>query len=179
MEKYKLIPFILIAWLVPLRVQAQPRISASGNSDAVISGSGYRISGSLGQSAMGETAASPFRHMVGFWYLRVSPALYAAGNAFVQAPTAYKLFQNYPNPFNPSSVIAYDLPETSEVTIAVYDVRGNLTETLFHGVNLPGVHKAVFQPGRVASGMYLFRLSAKSIDTGKTFYDVKKATFVK
>ncbi|HEX9934555.1 MAG TPA: T9SS type A sorting domain-containing protein [bacterium] len=180
--KSKIILLIFLCGvLYCLDIHAQYKLPAGvfGNGGAASGAGEFRMAGTAGQALCGESASPAFRQGAGFWYAHASLITSVARRPFGQQPAVYKLHQNYPNPFNPSSVIAYDLPETSEVTIAVYDVRGNLTETLFHGVNLPGVHKAVFQPGRVASGMYLFRLSAKSIDTGKTFYDVKKATFVK
>jgi hypothetical protein len=46
--------------------------------------------------------------------------------------------QNHPNPFTSSTRIDYLLPETGKVTISVYDIRGELVRTLFHGKQLSG-----------------------------------------
>jgi agmatine/peptidylarginine deiminase len=74
------------------------------------------------------------------------------------------LRQNTPNPFNPTTEIAFDLPETAEVELAVYDVAGRKVATLVDGITEPGRHRASWNgtddAGRsVASGVYFFRLS--------------------
>ena len=45
-------------------------------------------------------------------------------------PTSTELVGNYPNPFNPETWIAYKLAEGSEVTIQIYDARGQVVRTL-------------------------------------------------
>lgn len=46
----------------------------------------------------------------------------------------FEVFQNIPNPFNTSSVIGFNLPQTDEVTLRIYDVTGKMitqTQTVF------------------------------------------------
>jgi hypothetical protein len=44
--------------------------------------------------------------------------------------TEYNLEQNYPNPFNPVTTTKYQLPETGNVMLKIYDVLGREVKTL-------------------------------------------------
>ncbi len=48
-------------------------------------------------------------------------------------PTKYELYQNYPNPFNPSTTIRFSLPIESHLKINIYNMLGELVETLAEG----------------------------------------------
>jgi hypothetical protein len=91
---------------------------------------------------------------------------------------SFKLSQNYPNPFNPETQISFDLPKTTKVSLAVYNVSGQKVRTLLD-TNLPAGWYTVRWDGKddegksVASGIYLCRLLAG--DKAKT----KKMTLVK
>jgi len=88
-------------------------------------------------------------------------------------PTEYSLNQNYPNPFNPSTVIKYQLPENSFVTIKVYDVLGKEIARLVNETKQAGYHKIVFNSGNLVAGAYFYK-----IDAGK-FTDTKKFILLK
>ena len=75
-------------------------------------------------------------------------------------PNIFSLDQNYPNPFNPSTTIKYALPENEKVTIDIYDLLGRKVAELVNGEVAAGYHEIEFNGGSLASGIYLYRLSA-------------------
>ncbi len=82
-----------------------------------------------------------------------------------QLITNYKLFQNYPNPFNPATVISYQLPQASFVTINIYNVLGKTVKTLV-SQNQSSGHYQISWNGddefgnKVATGIYLYRIQS-------------------
>lgn len=77
-------------------------------------------------------------------------------------PDEYKLHQNYPNPFNPETKIRFDLPESGNVTLKVYDQLGKEVSTLFSGYKNAGSYEVSFNADRsgLASGVYFYKLIA-------------------
>ena len=80
-------------------------------------------------------------------------------------PEVYDLGPNYPNPFNPTTTIPFAVPQAGEVTVAIYNLRGQLVKTLFKGPIQAGRHKVVWDGTNetglhVASGWYVYRLQA-------------------
>jgi hypothetical protein len=83
-------------------------------------------------------------------------------------PVAYELAQNYPNPFNPSTTITYELPRSSMVKLTVYDLLGREVSVLVSERRDAGVHEVKFDGSNLASGVYLYRLTAGSfVETRK------------
>jgi bacillopeptidase F len=78
------------------------------------------------------------------------------------------LSQNSPNPFNPSTSIRYELPASASVSLKVYNARGQRVATVVDGrVQGAGSHTATWNGrtasgSQAASGMYFFRLEARS-----------------
>ena len=103
-----------------------------------------------GQSMLGEPATP------------VVLELSKAGQApeLLDVPEKFALYQNYPNPFNPTTTIAYDLPQDSDVRIRVFDVLGRLVTTLVDGEKRAGRHKVEFDASQLASGFYVYRIKA-------------------
>ena len=66
--------------------------------------------------------------------------------------------QNYPNPFNPSTQIGFTLPESAQVSLAVYDVLGRQVQLLLDGAMEAGSHEVTFDASDLPSGTYLYRL---------------------
>ncbi len=77
-----------------------------------------------------------------------------------EVPQQFQLHQNYPNPFNPATVISFQLPVRSYVSLRVYDILGREVATLVNGIQDAGVHVATFDGTRLASGVYFYRLTA-------------------
>jgi photosystem II stability/assembly factor-like uncharacterized protein len=83
-------------------------------------------------------------------------------------PKQITLFQNYPNPFNPSTMINYQLPAISYVTLKVYDILGREVKTLINGIQQAGTHSVSFNAAGLSSGVYFYRLnSANFVQTKK------------
>jgi len=85
----------------------------------------------------------------------------------VSAPDRFDLSQNYPNPFNPVTVINYQLPVNSFVTLKVYNVLGNEVKTLVNENQDAGTYKIDFKGSNLASGMYIYKLTAGSFTSTK------------
>lgn len=80
-------------------------------------------------------------------------------------PEKYILEQNYPNPFNPSTTIRYGLSVATDVTLAVYDIRGQLVQTLVSGSKPAGWFEVEWNSklsnGKtISTGIYFARLDA-------------------
>ena len=77
-------------------------------------------------------------------------------------PITSALLQNYPNPFNPTTEIDYLLSRVSVVMMKVYDVLGRQVETLVNEKQQPGAYSVRFDASGLASGFYVYRLTAGS-----------------
>ena len=85
-------------------------------------------------------------------------------------PEETALLHNYPNPFNPETWIPYQLAESAEVTLTIYDMTGQLVRRLEVGHQAAGMYRsrsrAAYWDGRnhlgesVASGLYFYTLTA-------------------
>lgn len=78
-----------------------------------------------------------------------------------ETPSRFELLQNYPNPFNPSTVIRYQLPRSSRVSLIVYDLLGQEIATLVDGEQSPGSYSVEFSGEKLPSGVYFYRLQAE------------------
>jgi hypothetical protein len=94
-------------------------------------------------------------------------------------PADFYLSNNYPNPFNPETVIEYQLPSTQNIILNIYDLRGNLVQSLIDQKQSAGIHRVIWkgvnQRGyRVSSGVYIYKL-----ETASGFQQTKKAILIR
>lgn len=74
----------------------------------------------------------------------------------------FRLEQNYPNPFNPTTVINWQIPVNSFVSLKVYDVLGNKIVVLVNEEKIAGSYQTEFDASKLSSGTYFYRLEVGS-----------------
>lgn len=89
----------------------------------------------------------------------------------VEIPTTFELMQNYPNPFNPSTVIRYQIPVTSRVTLKVFDILGREVAILVDEIQQPGVYTSSFPPSFAGQALH------SSFTSGVYFYQIQTEKF--
>lgn len=84
-------------------------------------------------------------------------------NSNINPVTHAYLKQNYPNPFNPSTCIDFYLPQSANIKLAIYNIKGQLIKTLANGTFPAGNQNFVWngidnQGNKVSSGVYMYKL---------------------
>jgi spore germination protein YaaH len=77
-------------------------------------------------------------------------------------PEQLKLYQNYPNPFNPVTTIEYDITETDNIELSIYNLLGEKISTLANGYQPIGRYSIDFYSNGIPSGTYLYQLKIGS-----------------
>ncbi|MFA7123226.1 MAG: T9SS type A sorting domain-containing protein [Candidatus Delongbacteria bacterium] len=80
-------------------------------------------------------------------------------------PESTVLKQNYPNPFNNSTQISYSIPNTSNVKLSVYNIKGELIKDIINARQNKGQHSVIFEANDLNSGIYFYRLVVDGIET--------------
>jgi len=98
-------------------------------------------------------------------------------------PEKSALLQNYPNPFNPETWIPYQLPQDTDVTISLYNIKGQLIRTLRLGQKPAGMYiskeRAAHWNGRdehgemASSGVYFYSIEAGNFRSTRRMLIVK------
>ncbi len=108
----------------------------------------------------------------------LSPATPVSEGGSPALPVHPSLSQNFPNPFNPETTIEYDLPRSEQVSVEIFNIRGQRVAVLQQGYLSAGHHlvswNGVDQHGvQVASGIYMYRLRAGD------YVETKRMTLLK
>ncbi|HEY3295063.1 MAG TPA: T9SS type A sorting domain-containing protein [bacterium] len=89
--------------------------------------------------------------------------------------TDYALHQNYPNPFNPTTQIVYDLKDNNAVTLTIYNVNGQVVQTLLNNSAMnAGRHTVEFDAANYPSGLYFY-----TVKIGHDFSATRKMLLLK
>ncbi|MEA1986289.1 MAG: T9SS type A sorting domain-containing protein, partial [Candidatus Marinimicrobia bacterium] len=91
-----------------------------------------------------------------------------------QIPKEFSLKQNYPNPFNTKTTISYQLPKSSNVQLAIYNVLGQKVKMLVNEKQDAGAYQIVLNGSNLASGIYFYRLQ-----TDQGFSKTRKLVLLK
>jgi len=82
-------------------------------------------------------------------------------------PTAYMLEQNYPNPFNPETIVRFNVPKESFVTVKVFNTLGEEVATLVNEEKTAGVYNVSFNARNLTSGIYFYTIKANDFSSTK------------
>ncbi len=87
-------------------------------------------------------------------------------------PQITELQGNYPNPFNPQTAIKYAVKQDGNVSLKIFNLKGQLVKTLVNDDVKAGFHSIVWDGKNnfgtdVATGIYLYRLETKTYNQTK------------
>jgi hypothetical protein len=104
-------------------------------------------------------------------------------NSTVELPKTFVLSQNYPNPFNPSTRIDYQLPADAKVTIELFSITGQKIAELVNQEQAAGYYSIEVGSSSIhkglATGVYVYRMTASDNAKGINFVSIKKMVMLK
>jgi hypothetical protein len=92
-------------------------------------------------------------------------------------PTQFRLGQNVPNPFGKGTMIHFDLPERSQVRLAVYDITGRMVELLAEQAMDAGFHSVTWDLSDregLSAGVYFYTIATIGLESNKHFSERRK-----
>ena len=93
------------------------------------------------------------------WNL-VPPFLSIISENQLTTPNNFQLYEPFPNPFNPTTSISFSIPEQSQTSLKVYDIKGKLISTLLNESMNVGHHQIEWNADGYPSGVYFVQLDA-------------------
>ena len=91
----------------------------------------------------------------------------------IELPKEFVLYPAYPNPFNPTTTIRFSIAVTHASLLEIYDITGQMVETLVNERLLSGKHEIIWNASNQSSGVYFVRLS------NSTFQQTQKLILLK
>ncbi len=164
--------FLLLSGTL-LHAQYQIKSSVIANGGAALTGNSNRITGTVGQSLIGNTGNQSNFIKSGFWEQTTALITGVEKPDDKTLPKEFDLYQNYPNPFNPSTTIQFALPKESFTKLEIFNSLGEKVFTLISEMLSPGVYKYRWDAGKYSSGVYFYRITAGN------FVQTKKLLLIK
>jgi hypothetical protein len=88
-------------------------------------------------------------------------------NITSEIPSSYSLQQNYPNPFNNTSNLKFQIVNTGDVKLVVYDIMGREVQTIVNESLKPGTYETTFDASMLTSGIYFYKLETVNFSETK------------
>lgn len=123
-----------------------------------------RLGATIGQADAGQLSGGAFTLRGGFWIGGPSGTLDVEDGT--GAPRVFRFYPTHPNPVRTRSHVSFDLPRSSRVALAVYDVGGRAIRRWDYGVLAAGRQERVWNAsdgaGRaLPNGVYFLRLETE------------------
>jgi hypothetical protein len=168
---YAIIIIALLLSLQDIYPQVAVKRCVFGSGGVLSETNNYKLSGTLGQTLIGEVINTDLQTMNGFWY-QVNATITSVESNPEELPAEFSLQQNYPNPFNPATTIKYSIPvvesrDVVPVKLILYDILGNEVVTFVNEEQRPGIYEIVFHASNLASGIYIYRLTTEGFVQSK------------
>jgi len=90
----------------------------------------------------------------------IIPELAAVSTADQIEPVSSLQLRSYPNPFNPSTTVSFSLPTPGEISLELYNLKGQKLRELCAGQYKAGKHQISFSATELSSGVYILSLQA-------------------
>ena len=125
------------------------------------------------RSAVPEKVSSRFEIRITEQPTSVGPDSNPALESHGEYSDEFQLFPNYPNPFNPITNLSFSLPETSSVSVDLFNPAGRKIKSIEKGTMMGGVHTIPLDASNLAAGLYFYRVRSTFGQRTGTFTVVK------
>ena len=164
--------FLVLSFMLPIvaisayaqDVHLKKYVIGSGSMISSENGTNVRSSGTYGQVAAGKLEALGTAKTgdlyVGFWE---TTSLVGVEEPPFQGSVS--TINNFPNPASEQTKIKYDLPESANISLRIYDLSGKLLKVIYSGFQNAGAQEVEYNltdenGTKLTSGTYMYELSA-------------------
>jgi hypothetical protein len=108
----------------------------------------------------------------GSWYIRLFVLDPSGIEQVITTEKSPTLLQNYPNPFNNETVISWNLRNSGQVELNIFNSKGQLVKNLVNEAENKGKHSVVFNADGMQTGIYFYQLkiNGKIENSAKMLY---------